>query len=1454
MKRSTTSAGTSASSSGSDVQLLVLASLEDGPKHGHAIRQRVHAAYGKLLGPGALYGAINRLAAKGWIVVQVAEGSRKPCRITDAGRDVLRQSLATIRKVAEESADEDTQSPSYYERIDEHAISAELAVETTKPVAIDRDAFSFTPLAGRRFEILAFLVTQKDAKSDEIVSLVKTSGDKGRDVLVHHAGRLKTVIQCKNLASGLSLLALQEELLKLVLHDYRERFIPEDGIQYELWAPGGLSEDAERFITSGPVAISQSDWEKIFQRVTKKFTKLSSLQWEEVREHVQTSFARRIKIDPYNAIRITQRVKTHPPLCDQFFIVQNVFKKEDIESILFPKLQDIGTRINQLTAASEGNAGDQIDVEINRARDLINAGNRAEASMVLLYLRRNKGHQFSDRQEFRVLSNEAAIDCAENRPEDGAQKFLKAVKLQPNDPKAKENEVLAYYLRRELERTHELAAQRRTELPESTRIAGLWINTAPADTPVADLEAALDPSLLDHHEVAIALARRWMQAHNLERAEALIAAAKKSEPKWGQPWNLTAQVAIGKLLEENSGMRQIEPADRASILKSGIEAATKGLELSEEEGPWEKAEALSHRCQLHLLSNRFEEAAADAEQAYLLQSDDVGVLLMMAQSQLSLGALDKGIEYLAKAYKKEPRPDAAISYSRALAQRNKGNDLQKAAEVIVSLDIATVPRLFKTIVGMHAVVTLCQLANWSEAATYLERARAVLDKATGLTLAAGLEHRKGNNDAARVLALEAKEHLEENTLALTKELLAQLFMNIGDVADAVDLLQELFDKRIPTFDPRQLLMCAYRLNDHKRILNACEELHKRGPVPWDVLEFEVQILDQYDSKRAVARLQAFVAEHPDHKLALLRLSAIGINQNIPELIRSSLADMPAVDELPIEYLMPALGILRRGQDSDKAIDYAYRFLRGHFDRREAHEAFIQIVISRADRETEPDLPTVLPGSAVYLEEKFTGQPRWFVLEDTETPVAAFEEITPKDPKTLALLGKKVGDNVVLVSASMANREATIKKILPKYVRRFQDCMSEIDVRFGPSSMIQSVPMGGDADIVQPGLVALMTSVRERAELVARLRKTYTEESLSTLHLYGANLSRNAYESIHDLAVTDGIPIKCTSGDPQEAGLALSILQERPGILLDLTAIATIRLLGLDWLFGTTPHRFFMTQGTWEELRETLLDDKVSPGPSGTITYEAGGFALQETDKAAHEVSRKENQAFLDNLQSHVEIIPATALAERSAEERTALVGYLGTYGAETVAVAPASNLAIWSDDLMQAEAAKHLLGGKRVWTQVVLISLTDAGVLSKEDYYRATAKLIGMGYTSTFFDATCVFECARLAEYRPGRFPLKQMIDVFATTASPAPGLVKILLEFFVLLQQQPLLFHTKLQIVAGFFDALWSNPHTHAFVPAIERVGSRFFGLNVVAEGEFKAAFAEWKKTLANRRIGEDS
>lgn len=84
----------------SDPPLLVLASLADGPKHGHAMIEDIFEMCGSRLGPGTLYGAIARLEREKLIEPLAPDERRQPYRLTAKGLRVLRAKLATLNHFA----------------------------------------------------------------------------------------------------------------------------------------------------------------------------------------------------------------------------------------------------------------------------------------------------------------------------------------------------------------------------------------------------------------------------------------------------------------------------------------------------------------------------------------------------------------------------------------------------------------------------------------------------------------------------------------------------------------------------------------------------------------------------------------------------------------------------------------------------------------------------------------------------------------------------------------------------------------------------------------------------------------------------------------------------------------------------------------------------------------------------------------------------------------------------------------------------------------------------------------------------------------------------------------------------------------------------------------------------------------------------------------------------------
>jgi DNA-binding PadR family transcriptional regulator len=80
---------------------LILSSLAEGPKHGYALTKDIETFSGMRLAPGTLYEALSRLEGQGLIEAIESDDRRRPYQLTALGATVLREHLATQRRIAE---------------------------------------------------------------------------------------------------------------------------------------------------------------------------------------------------------------------------------------------------------------------------------------------------------------------------------------------------------------------------------------------------------------------------------------------------------------------------------------------------------------------------------------------------------------------------------------------------------------------------------------------------------------------------------------------------------------------------------------------------------------------------------------------------------------------------------------------------------------------------------------------------------------------------------------------------------------------------------------------------------------------------------------------------------------------------------------------------------------------------------------------------------------------------------------------------------------------------------------------------------------------------------------------------------------------------------------------------------------------------------------------------------
>ncbi len=1083
--------------------------------------------------------------------------------------------------------------------------------------------------------------------------------------------------------------------------------------------------------------------------------------------------------------------------------------------------------------------------EIDEARDAVQ---RRDFQLGLLLLNRilqRKGSQeITAHDLFRISSNLGFAEFGLRHFDIAGEHFLKAYSLKPNDETAQINEVFGYVLKGEYETAYGKAIALRKVYPASTRLASCWVNSSPPTATINDIESQLSDEIRADGEVAVALARRALMELNNDKALYYAESAVKAHPESPFPALMVARTNLGLIMR--STIRMEQPLLNRAEVEGNVESwITTSIILAEKESnSYAHSEALSLRSNLRIVQKRLAEAEVDAKEALRLDPDNPEPLMHLSHLMEVSKRTDEAVELLERVYRKNPSAEAAFMLAKSLLHRKLRQDVPTALSLLSSISVLALRPEFRTFVVTTTVDVLGHEATPQSSKDYLESVATAIPAVLAVVTRGRIALFEGHEDLAAQYARQAKAELDADTRPEVTALVADLFMNLQLYEEALPLLQSLFRLNLEGFDWGHLLDCAARLHRDDVVMETCDELKRRGQDPWEVVRFEVQYVQKYSREKAVIRLDEFLAKNPGHKLATLSRSMIGVQSKQPSLVEADPDKLPSVEELPLDYIIPIVHVLRFKGAGNGTVDYAYRFLRLHFAALEAHKAMILSLMPGDPNITIPaSQESVEVGSAVAVYDDLTGNTRWFVLEDTDAPNSELEEISTNSALANGLKGKRVGESAILAEGHVQSRTGTVRQILPKYVRRYQDSMAEMQVRFADKSVVESMRIGPAKEDTTKALETILDTVKQRELAIKRVRQVYDEHPMS-LHLFGERFNQNAYIGLASLAQEDGQYVKCTFGTPKERTEAEFALQTASHIVVDITAIATIRLLGLDeLLLNTQRFHFRMSEGTFDELQETLLGDLFSTGTSATISYNNGvpSFVEQTAEQKAQR--RTQEQAFLEKLKESVEIVPAIKFSAVEPERREPLEQMFGQYGAETMMLAAEPHSVLWTDDLVQAQLAKNEFGVKRAWTEVLVELAFASGDVSRDKRDRAIAGLIGMEYSVTPFDSPSLLKAIEIADQIPWRTPLKQFVRIFENPTDNVQPLFAILIETIGKLYREEYLAETKCRIVTTFLSALWKNPHLRQDVLQIRRISERIFGLNAVGRLQFDSCFDNWHR-----------
>lgn len=1135
---------------------------------------------------------------------------------------------------------------------------------------------------------------------------------------------------------------------------------------------------------------------------------------------------------------VEELVDRHPDLKDELYPVSS----GSVRPLLEQQLQGTARILEMLSrmAPVADASVDQHDRDLDEARDLLDRGEHQVARALLHRLKRQSWDGLSAHQKFRLTTNLAASHMPGHDKEIVAALLLEGATYEPDTERSRTNRAIAFELRGNQQAAYEAACRAYELHPDSARALAARIRTSPETVTWAETNGAIPEPLAEDADVAIAMAQRALSVGAFD--EAAEWARRASAP--AATHRAYALILEGRALFEGevrsaSTYLQGRPVlPRPDRMTRAVAALSEAVEIATGSQPMLAAEALVRRAEARRLLGQDDDARRDVMEAERLAPNEPFVLVASCERRVELEDWTGAVDSARRAVGAQGGSRALYFLGRALWMRNGPGDRPEATSTFRSL-----------VSGEETPFQIEIVENTLRALRFLDRAAeawALLDEVSG-SFAAGTvatlramfavsteDRDRANGEADQILRDGA------SMLAVSdRRRLARVLVWLRRDGDAFALLQSLHTPGQFSDDTHDLLDCAHRLGRHDIVLRVSRALREAGVRDRRLLRNELSLLERYAPNTAVDVLQAALAENPDDRAARLELSLLGLHLGRPELVASDPSGLPSSSEASPQIARRVVEVLQRGMRSDRAIVFAYEVLRQHFEDPDAHRAYVAAMLWR-DRDVDPvAVDEVEAGTAVRFEDEGTGTERWMVIASAADVRPDVGEESPLAPLAKALIGRHRGERITVTKGHAQDRVVRVIDILDKHVHRFQDCMSQWQVRFPNEPDFEMIRVARGDQTGDLKLEPIIKVLDARRESIAQLDEMYRANPMP-IHVL-ARAHGSDIEAFAHVLASENLEIRCSGGADEEWHRALQDLDGCRAVVLDLTALLAVDWLDLRSLLASWPVELLVPHGVMDHLRRRAAELRRS-GPRRAMSAAGGGrVSATEEGPAEHAAQMEHFDGLIRCIEERCTVVDCPELASVDPAKREALIKYVGEGSAQAIVLAAQEERILWTDEFIVALIGRQNFVIRHAWTQAVLHARQANGAVEPVEITRRVAKLLAARYVGTRFDVSTFVEGAVLADWNPMQFPLKQALDQMIGDGPRFRPTIAFALNAIVGFCVSAGTVEARTMIVVAILERIARKPGGIDAIRALEQALPNAFGLNVVRAAEARNIVRSW-------------
>jgi tetratricopeptide (TPR) repeat protein/calcineurin-like phosphoesterase family protein len=947
-----------------------------------------------------------------------------------------------------------------------------------------------------------------------------------------------------------------------------------------------------------------------------------------------------------------------------------------------------------------------IDAENKRIAALINSGHTRVAQGEIAQLYKRAKEQNVSKTLLGRISNNLGICLLENgSTADAADSFKSSTEYSPDNPTMWANFAQAQSRMGDLERARvamEKARQLRPLDPHVLNVYSDYLIHSGHKEQFGELLLEVATVEDESPEWRLLVAQLHFDAGHVLESKRLLQEIEKTGELQTQAKELLARVLVECVhTEAKQSMKLARQLPKE--MQADVEKAVKLLDdviaaCGDYDSHHVRRALLTNRASANLLLEKWDAALSDYEKVLALEPDNERVIHARLVALIGAKRFDEAMKAA------NPETDSLLSFGLAGSLVEAGLP-EEALRVLDKISAKTEEEALDKI--------RWQLKAWKQLSNK-EKVESLIGKleteypSNAEALCVRAEHAyQTSPDAAVQLLKDGLTHAVEPTRRQTIALnLANLLLSLSRHPEAVELLENVDYTKDPQLHKKYAAGLYFVGRADKALAIIAKNLDDWKADP-EIIGIYVQILESIgDFPKAVEFAKLLVSLAPEHigyRLILARVQpGVGDYEGAKETVHSIDAERALLNA---EYIAPLAFHYRCLGYPDIALELMFRAREKYSSNPDIHQAYIGIYLSLpADHAARRSPETVEIGSVVnFTQDK---RQHSFLIVDREDADLQKHEISANSSMAQKLLGKKVGDEVVVKDQPLERSTVKIDAISSRYGFAFGQSLNMFSTWFPERADIQK------GDISQPeGIKKMIAARSKRLDMIFTTYRNNQLPAGSVARMLGTTLPQFWLDVID----SPGMEFRCSTGFVDDLNPQHGSVESAEYVVLDITAVLSIALLEIEELLIKAFKRIIIPGAVLAEIEQAIQDETMA-AKSQVPTNTPWGTQIE---KRKNLLLRAKQLALRLGLDPTPEI-----LAEISAQ----ICDLFGKSGAAASLLAQREKAALYSDDLALRLVLRNEHQVPGFCTAVLLTRLARLGYITPDQYAMFISKLLHHGY------------------------------------------------------------------------------------------------------------------------------